>query len=123
MMPSLLLAPLWLTGVISMTALGLGVSDEAAQEASSAAQHASDLLDQLFPALMSAFRYVRYSVSKCVSANERVRLYASVCARGGLPPCCSHVFNHTQVTGGAQLVCYLVYSWCSGLRWTRWPCP
>ncbi len=43
-------------GVISLTALGLGVSEEAAQEAGSAAQCASQLLEQLFPAVLSAFR-------------------------------------------------------------------
>jgi hypothetical protein len=43
-------------GVISLTAAGLSVSSEAAQEAATAAQHATQLLDQLFPALLSAFR-------------------------------------------------------------------
>lgn len=45
-------------GVISLTAMGLGVSEEAAQEAGGAAQRASQLLEQLFPAVLAAFRCV-----------------------------------------------------------------
>jgi hypothetical protein len=43
-------------GVISLTALGLGITNEAANEAAGAAARASQLLDALFPALLAAFR-------------------------------------------------------------------
>jgi len=44
-----------ITGVISLAAMGIGVGDEATQEASAAAATATQLLDALLPALLSAF--------------------------------------------------------------------
>ncbi|KAF5841975.1 armadillo-type protein [Dunaliella salina] len=43
-------------GVISLTAMGIGVDEDATQEASAAAASATQLLDTLLPALLSAFR-------------------------------------------------------------------
>lgn len=43
-------------GVISLNAMGLGVSEDAADEAQAAASQATGMLDVLFPAVLSAFR-------------------------------------------------------------------
>ena len=45
-------------GVISLQAMGIRVGEEAMQEATAASAQATQLLDMLLPALLSAFRLV-----------------------------------------------------------------